>query len=324
VVGFAVKSGARSRGRRAVRPLAVLTLFVGVAAAGLAFGRYHRQTVSYLTHWKGSPTRTVAYTPFPADDPPQLRLAIVGDIGDSGRRLDATAAAIDRIGTADPFDALLILGDNVYPAGDPTRLPDVVFKPFGPILDRGATLLAILGNHDVKAGHGAAQMTALGMPGRWWSIERRGVLLIGLDSNTPDDAEQLGWLEGTLKNSAAPWKIVALHHPPYSAGYQGSNQAARAAFSPLFERYGVVLAFSGHDHDYQRTAVINGVTYVVTGAAAGARRTGDADFTAVSFSWHGYVELGVYSDRIVGRALNQDNRVADEWVLSPPGGHRPG
>jgi hypothetical protein len=319
VARISVVSAARSRRRRVVRPLVVVTLLLTVAAAGLTFGRYHRQTLSYLTHWKGNPTRTVAYVPFPAEDPPQLRLAVVGDIGDSGRRLDATAAAIDRIGTDDPFDALLLLGDNIYPAGDPSRLPDVVFKPFGPILDRGATLLAILGNHDVKAGHGAAQMTALGMPGRWWSVERAGVLLVGLDSNTPNDPEQLAWLERTLRDSPARWKIAALHHPPYSAGYQGSNRAARAAFSPLFERFGVVLALSGHDHDYQRSTVINGVTYVVTGAAAGARRTGDADFTAVSFSWHSYVELAVYPDRTVVRALNQANRMADEWVLSPPG-----
>jgi hypothetical protein len=62
---------------------------------------------------------------------------------------------------------------------------------------------------------------------------------------------------------------------------------------------------------------INGVTYVVTGAAAGTRRTGEEDFTSVSFSWHSYVEIGVYPDRLVGRVLNQDNRVADEWTLPP-------
>ena len=92
---------------------------------------------------------------------------------------------------------------------------------------------------------------------------------------------------------------------------------ARRAFVPLFERYGVQLVLSGHDHDYQRSKVINGVTYVVTGAAAGTRRTGEADFTAVSFSWHSYVELGVYPDRLVGRVMNQDDRVADQWLLRP-------
>ena len=122
-----------------------------------------------------------------------------------------------------------------------------------------------------------------------------------------------GWR--TRCGSTAAWKVVALHHPPYSAGYQGSDEAARAAFTPLFERYGVQLVLSGHDHDYQRSEAIDGVTYVVTGAAAGTRRTGEDDFTAASFSWHSFVELGVYPDRIVGRAVNQDVRVADEWVL---------
>lgn len=297
------------------RRVFLVALLVIVSVAGVAFVRWQRPIVSYLTHWKGSPTSTRPYVPFPADDPPALRLAVAGDIGDSGRRLGATARAINELAGDAPFDVLLLLGDNVYPAGDPARLPATVFEPFGPVLDRGTSLLAILGNHDVINGLGDAQMAALGMPGRWWSVERAGVLLVGLDSNRPNDPDQLAWLERTLRDTRAAWKIVALHHPPYSAGYQGSNQAARAAFTPLFERYGVQLVLSGHEHDYQRSRPIRGTTYVVTGAGAGTRRTGDSEFTAVSFSWHSYLELGVYPDRIVGRVLNQDNRVADEWSL---------
>lgn len=302
------------------RRVRLAVLLLTVVAAGTVFNRWHQPIVSYLTHWKGSPTRTWAYVPSPAGDRPTLRIAVVGDMGDSGARLESTARAIDRLSGDDPFDVLLLLGDNVYPAGDPARLPDVVFRPFGPVLDRGARLLAILGNHDVLAGYGDEQMAALGMPGSWWSVERSGLLLVGLDSNQSDNPEQRAWLERTLRESTAPWKIVALHHPPYSAGYQGSNESARAAFGPLFERYGVQLVLSGHDHDYQRSRVIGGVTYVVTGAAAGSRRTGEADFTAVSFSWHSYVELGVYPDRLTVQALNQDNRVADEWVITPSRG----
>ena len=87
--------------------------------------------------------------------------------------------------------------------------------------------------------------------------------------------------------------------------------------SPLFERYGVQLVVSGHDHDYQRSVPINGVVYLVTGGAAGTRRTGEEDFTAVSFSWHHFVELAVSRDRLVVRAVNQDLRVADEAVIAP-------
>jgi 3',5'-cyclic AMP phosphodiesterase CpdA len=292
-----------------------VVLLVILAVAVVGFVQYRRQVVSYLTHWRGSPSHTEAYVAFPADDPPELRIAVAGDIGDSGARLNATADAMARIEGDDQFDALLLLGDNVYPSGDPAELPQTVFEPFADVLDGGTGLLAILGNHDES--NGDAQLDALGMTGHWWAEERGDVLLVGLDSNQPDNPEQRAFLEETLSSSAARWKIVAVHHPPYSAGYQGSSKATREAFSPLFERYGVQLVLSGHDHDYQRSEVINGVTYVVTGAAAGTRRTGKDDFTEVSFSWHSYVELGIYPDRLVGRVMNQDNRVADEWTLQP-------
>jgi 3',5'-cyclic AMP phosphodiesterase CpdA len=286
-----------------------------VVAAVAVAAPYRRQIVAYLTHWRGSPTHTTPYVPFPVGDPPEMRLAVAGDVGDSGSRLDATADAMARLEGADQFDALLLLGDNVYPSGDPSELPNTVFGPFADVLDGGTELLAIVGNHDEPAGE--AQMQALGMPGLWWKEERGDVLIVGLDSNHPRNPEQQAFLEDALRSSDATWKIVAVHHPPYSAGYQGSNQAVRAAFTPLFERYGVQLVLSGHDHDYQRSEKVGGVTYVVTGAAAGTRRTGKDDFTAESFSWHSYVEIGIYPDRLVGRVMNQDDRIADEWVLEP-------
>jgi 3',5'-cyclic AMP phosphodiesterase CpdA len=292
---------------------AVLALVVVAAAIG--FLQYRRQVIAYLTHLRGSPSHTEPYVAFPADDPPELRIAVAGDIGDSGSRIDATGEAMARLPGDKPFDVLLLLGDNVYPSGDPAKLPETVFGPFADVLDRGADLFAILGNHDVSRGD--EQLDALGMPGHWWAEERGDVLLIGLDSNEVADPDQRAFLEETLRGSTVTWKIVAVHHPPYSAGYQGSSEETRAAFAPLFEEHGVQLVLSGHDHDYQRSKEINGVTYVVTGAAAGTRRTGKDDFTEVSFSWHSYVELGVYPDHLVGRVMNQDNRVADEWVLQP-------
>ena len=301
--------------RHTICGLVIVGALLLLGVASVAAFQYRRPIVSFLTHWKGSPTSTVAYRPFPADDPPELRLVIAGDVGDSGHRVAATGAAMARLAGEDGFDMLLLLGDNVYPAGDPAELPATVFEPFAGVLDHGTELLAILGNHDVS--HGDAQLAALGMPGHWWSVQQDDVLIIGLDSNRPRDPAQLAWLDDTLASTNATWKIVALHHPPYSAGYQGSSQDVRDAFVPIFQRHGVQLVLSGHDHDYQRSIELDGVTYIVTGAAAGTRRTGEASFTAVSFSWHSYVEVGIYRDRLIGRVLNQDNRVADEWVLRP-------
>lgn len=298
--------------RMTVRIVA-LALALVVGAVGIV---YRDQIVRYATHLKGSPTETVAWQPFPADDPPGLHLAVVGDVGDSGGRLDATARAVDEADAVDPFDGLVLTGDNVYPAGDPTRLPDTVFEPFASVLT-GADLYAVLGNHDVMDGHGAAQLAGLGMPGPWWARHLGDVLLIGLDSNHADDPDQRAWLERTLAAATEQWRIVVVHHPPYSAGYQGSSDEVREVLVPLFQRYGVQLVISGHDHDYQRSVPIDGVTYVVTGGAAGTRRTGEDDFTAVSFSWHHFVEVGVFADRLVVRAVNQDERVADEATITP-------
>jgi len=305
-----------SRGRRRRRYLAFAAAIAVILAADAITAVYPRQTRAYLTHWKGSPSQTVPYQP-PAPGSPLIRVAVAGDVGDSGSRLSRTADTIAGLGGDTGFDVLLLLGDNVYPNGDPSRLPETVLDPFAAVLAHGTTLLAIVGNHDVRDGHGEPQMSALGMPGLWWATQVGGALFIGLDSNQPDNPRQREWLIDTLSASTATWKIVLLHHPPYSAGFQGSNRAARDAFAPIFSTYGVQLVLSGHDHDYQRSKPINGVTYVVSGAAAGSRRTSERDFTARSFSWHHFVELDIYDDRLVGRAVNQDARVADTWTLTP-------
>jgi hypothetical protein len=99
--------------------------------------------------------------------------------------------------------------------------------------------------------------------------------------------------------------------PPYSGGYHGSDLTAREQFAPLFAGYGVDLVLSGHDHDYQRSSPIDGVTYVVTGAAAKLRPTDRADFTAVAWSTNSFVDLAVYDDHVELQAIDQSGRVFD-------------
>jgi len=273
------------------------------------------QVRSYITHLGGSPTRTWPLEPSSAGREPDLRIAAAGDVGHPGGRERATARAMERAARLRPFDALVLLGDNAYPEGDPARLEDTVFDPFAPILDRGAQLWPILGNHDVMDGHAAANVEALGMPGPWYAEHLDDLLFVGLDSNDLS-AEQLSWLDSTLDGSDATWKIVALHHPPYSAGYQGSDLEARRLVSPIAEHHGVQLVLSGHEHDYERSRPINGVTYVVSGAGSETRRTGREDFTAAAWSWHHFLDISVYPDRLVVRAVNQDVRVFDEVEIA--------
>jgi hypothetical protein len=302
------------------RALVVAVVVVGIGAL-VATTLYGRQLWSVLTHRKGGPTATWVVPTFPAGEVPDVRIAAVGDVGEGEEEEWRIAWAIRRLSFDEaPFDAVLFLGDNVYPSGDPARLDDTIVRPFTVVTDRGADVLAIVGNHD--AAHADEQMRLLGMPGTWWTASVGDVRLIGLDSNRIDDPAQLAFLERTLREATEPWRIVAVHEPPYSSGYQGSNEAVRERFVPLFERYGVQLVLSGHEHDYQRTVTIDGVTYVVSGAGGRTRGTGDADFTAASWSVLHFVDVDVYGDRIVVRAIDEDARMFDAAEILPDGSSR--
>lgn len=245
-----------------------------------------------------------------------MRVAVVGDVGTSGPEVHRTGRAMAEASAHCPFHALVLLGDNVYPHGDPAHLKTAVFDPFAPLLARGARLLPVLGNHDVEDGHGDAQAERLGMPGRWYSARLDDdVLFLGLDSNQADNSAQLAWLAQALGDDRAAWKIAALHHPPYSAGHHRSALEVRQAFTPLFERFGVQLVLAGHEHDYQRSKPLGGTTYVVSGGAARLRPTAKAPFTEVAFSTRHFTDLHVYDDHLLLRALDQQERVFDRTTL---------
>jgi len=288
----------------------VVVLVAATAAVGLY---YRRQIVSLATHRKGPPSSTMAVVPFPAGGRPDVRIAAVGDVGEGEEEEWDTARAMTMLEQGNPaYDALLLLGDNVYPSGDPERLPDTVFRPFGDLLDGGPALYAILGNHDVAGGWGDEQIAALGMPGRWWTDAIGDVRLIGLDAYSLGDPEQMAFLERTLGEATEPWTIVAIHESPYSAGYQGSNLEVRDRYAPVFARGGVQLVLSGHDHDYQRSRPIDGVTYIVTGAGGLTRGTGEEWFTEVSWSVLHFLDINVFPDRMLVRAIDQEGRSFDE------------
>lgn len=84
--------------------------------------------------------------PETSSDSPAVRLAAAGDVGTGGEAAHRTGAIIDEQEALVEYDALLLLGDNVYPNGDPAELQRAVFDPFAPVLDDGTELLAVVGN----------------------------------------------------------------------------------------------------------------------------------------------------------------------------------
>ncbi|HYO31939.1 MAG TPA: metallophosphoesterase [Nocardioidaceae bacterium] len=259
-----------------------------------------------------------AVDPDPPDTgEPSLRLAFAGDTGTGSDKQLATARRMVIEGQGGGYDALMLLGDLIYPDGEVSLVEEVVLEPFGPLLDGGAELVPVLGNHDYKSGEQDEIMRALGREDPWYEDQIGPVRIIALDSNQVDDEEQTEWLEQTLAQPQPPdvWTVAIMHHPPYSAGKHGSDMKVREAWVPLFEEYDVPLVLAGHDHDYQRSEPQNGVTYVVSGAGAKSTPTGDEEFTAVSEEILHYSELLVYEDRLVGRAIDQDGGVLDRYTI---------
>jgi predicted phosphodiesterase len=72
--------------------------------------------------------------------------------------------------------------------------------------------------------------------------------------------EQREWLRIATNASKAKYKIVVLHHPPFSSGMHGSTKKYQWDYAS----YGIDLVISGHDHTYERI-IRGGVTYVVVG-----------------------------------------------------------
>jgi 3',5'-cyclic AMP phosphodiesterase CpdA len=74
-------------------------------------------------------------------------------------------------------------------------------------------------------------------------------------------SEQSGWLEKILETNPNPWTIVSFHIPVYSMGKDRDSKTTRNAFMPLFDKYGVDLVLTGHDHTYARSKKLyNGET----------------------------------------------------------------
>lgn len=245
------------------------------------------------------------------------RVAVVGDPGTG----DANEYAVTRV-LADqheqlPYDGLVLLGDLIYPDGDVTLLDETILEPFAPLLEPSVALLPVLGNHDYESGDEAAILRHLGRESAWYAEHIGPVLLVVLDSEHVNDPAQTAWLANILAASSATWTIVATHHPPYSAGVHGSSTEVREAWSGLFAEYGVDLALAGHDHDYQRSEPIDGVTYVVSGGGAKTRPTGEEYFTEYAASTLHYLDLQVSKERLYGQAIDINGEVFDAFHLRP-------
>ncbi|MBD6616332.1 metallophosphoesterase [Komarekiella sp. 'clone 1'] len=258
-----------------------------------------------------------------AANPPKkdllLRFVSVADTGTGAKGQYAVARAMNFYHKRNPYDLVVLAGDNIYNNGEIEKIGAVFERPYQALLKQGVKFQACLGNHDIRTANGDPQVRYSGfnMNGRrYYTFKRDRLQFFALDTNSNADWQnQLPWLEQELSLSKATWKVVFGHHPVYSSGHYGVNQTFVKDFTPLFQKYGVQLYINGHDHNYERTRVIDGTTYLVCGAGAGSRPVGRSEWTEYSTENLSFAAYEVYPDRIEINGIGTNNRIFDRAII---------
>ncbi len=137
-----------------------------------------------------------------------------------------------------------------------------------------------------------------------------------------DDPAHSRWVEETLRGDGARWRIPFSHHPPFCAGPEHMNTTGMVErLVPLFREAGVQLVLSGHEHNFQH-AVVDGIHYVVSGAAGKLRPEPPQQFEqAGTRAWAAaghFLLAHVDSDYIVARPV-ADATLEPIDVVNPEG-----
>ena len=297
-------------------------------------GKRHSVTLSYLepatTYYYrvegiGGASETVSFRTAPAWDDSHFSFAVVGDGGHGGKSQLAVATLLERLKP----DLILHTGDVVYPSGEDRHYDPRFFMPYRELI-KSVPIFPVLGNHDVERMNGAAYLKNFYLPSnnpqnteRYYSFDWGGAHFVALDSELYYDDDggsseaQKAWLESDLADTSKPWKFVFFHRPIYSSSEHGSDEKLRKDLEPIFVRYKVNVVFSGHDHNYERTVPIHGITYVVAGG--GGRdlyEAGRSEWTAFSRSVYHAVLVSVDGEHLSLEAVDTNGARMDHSYLS--------
>ncbi len=183
-------------------------------------------------------------------------------------------------------DAFFMLGDTVE-TGSKAMSWNFALSDLEAIIPK-VPLRPLMGNHDAllggqylfkKAFFPSGFSSDSGSP-YYYSIDAKAATIVVI--NLPWGTENFGrrqkaWLEGVLKAADRTKPLIALSHSYfYASGYDDpdldkpwyDHYQNIPALTPLFEKYGVDLAISGHNH-YQEYLEHKGVRYAIIGAMGG-------------------------------------------------------
>lgn len=279
-----------------------------------------------LAGWAAAWVFTVLLTSHAAT----VQFSVIGDYGvDNASEL----AVANLVRTNLQPDFIVTTGDNTY--FDPADAEDfdrAVGKYYSTYIGNyagaygsGASsnrFFPSLGNHDWSSASGYAVYTNyFTLPGneRYYDIRRGPVHLfvINSDANEPHgtaaNSQQPLWLSNVLRQSTAPWKVIAMHHAPFS-----STDAAERMRWP-YEAWGAALVLSGHAHHYER--LDQSIPYIVCGASGAPLHgfSGAAAGSLVRYSaGHGAMRIIATETNLIGQfwTIEDGGRLVDQFTLT--------
>lgn len=258
------------------------------------------------------------------------RFAVIGDYGSAGEAEARVAELVKSWGV----DFITTVGDNNYPNGGADTIDANIGQffseficPYRGAYGRGAIknrFFPALGNHDWYTAGAEPYLAYFELPGNeryydfvWGSVH---VFVLDSDPSEPDgvtsDSRQAAWLSQGLAASRSRWKIVVMHHPPFSSSSHGSIQYMQWPY----KQWGADLVFAGHDHTYERTQ-IDGLSFVVSGLGGASTYGFYTTIPGSRVQYNaGYGASLVEADEahLSLRFFSVDHRLIDEFTLASP------
>lgn len=265
-----------------------------------------------------------------AEGPVLLRFAVVGDYGIPGPSAASDVAAL--VASWAP-DHVITTGDNNYDTGSAATIDGNIgahyatfIHPYTGAFGTGATANRFwpsLGNHDWMTAGAQPYLDYFALPGneRYYDFVAGPVHFFALDSDTsePDgvtaDSAQGQWLEARLAASTACWKVVYMHHPPYTSG---SVHASTAYMQWPFGGWGADIVLAGHVHNYERLD-IGGLPYIVNGAGGRALYASGSPIAGslVQYSAdHGAQRVTMHADSMTLEFFSRSGTLIDSLMLT--------
>lgn len=284
-----------------------------------------------------------------------IRFAVLGD----SRNDPTTFAKIEQAIAAQAPDLQVFTGDAVATGALQTQWNAWFEATTGAFkvqsLLATTPFMPVNGNHENLAINYPAQFVlpqevATGEKAQgeeYYSFEYGNAHFIALNDTPTSGATsgpQLAWLEADLKavdRKKTPWVFAMHHQSMYSCGgSHGSNLAIRSAWQPLFDKYQVDMVFSGHDHLYERSKPIRGLSgtdgkvaasgakgtpvngsgtvYLLSGGAGAPLYSAKSSctHTYIAESTRNYAVVDITGNKIHVKASRLDGTVLDEFEFT--------